>query len=278
MKKNIYPCLWFDGKAKDAAEFYCSVFSRSGITDDTPMAVTFELNGKKIMGLNGGSMFKINPSISLFVNCPSIAETDNTWNKLVEGGTVLMPLDQYDWSPRYGWLKDKFEMTWQIMTATDGSMQQTISPSLLFTGIAFGKAEAAVNFYTSVFDNSSIDNMMHYPQGNINQGKVLFSEIRIDDYNIIAMDGPGEHGYTFSEGVSLVVECESQKEIDFFWNRFKDGGHESMCGWVRDKFGVWWQVVPSVLGKLMNDPGRSQRVVTAFLKMKKFIIRELEQA
>ena len=140
MTNQIYPCLWFDGQAKAAAEFYCSVFKNSKIATENPMAVIFELNGKKFMGLNGGPKF------------------------------------------------------------------------------------------------------------------------------------------TFNEAVSFVVDCETQEEIDYYWNKLTEGGEESMCGWLKDKFGVSWQIVPTILGKLMSDPEKGPRVIQAFLKMKKFDIKALENA
>ena len=140
MSNSIYPCLWFDGQAKEAAEFYCSVFKNAKILSDTPMVVTFELNGKKFMGLNGGPKFK------------------------------------------------------------------------------------------------------------------------------------------FTEAVSFVVECETQEEIDNYWSRLTEGGQESMCGWLKDKFGLSWQIVPSILSKLMSDPERAPRVMQAFMQMKKFDIEKLEKA
>jgi len=142
MNNNFFPCLWFDGQAKAAAEFYCSVFYNSKITTDTPLVVTFELNGTKFMGLNGGPIFKINPSISFFVICESITKTNELWEKLIVGGKALMPIDKYDWSERYGWLQDKFGLTWQISLATDNEAKQKITPSLLFTGDRFGNAES----------------------------------------------------------------------------------------------------------------------------------------
>ena len=140
MNYPVYPCLWFDGQAKAAAEFYCSVFKDSKITADTPMVVSFELNGKKFMGLNGGPMFK------------------------------------------------------------------------------------------------------------------------------------------FNEAVSFVVDCETQEEIDYYWNKLVAGGTESQCGWLKDKFGVSWQIVPTVLPNLLSDPDTAQRVVQAFMKMKKFDIEKLINA
>jgi len=140
MKNPIHPCLWFNSNAFEAAEFYCSIFTNSKITNNTPMVVNFELNGQQFMGLNGGPHF------------------------------------------------------------------------------------------------------------------------------------------TFNEAVSFVVECDTQEEIDYFWNKLTVGGSESMCGWLKDKYGVSWQIVPRILGQLMADANRSQRVVQAFMKMKKFDIDTLLKA
>jgi predicted 3-demethylubiquinone-9 3-methyltransferase (glyoxalase superfamily) len=138
MKNNMYPCLWFNGQAKAAAEFYCTIFPNSKITNASPMVVNFELNGKYFMGLNGGPNFK------------------------------------------------------------------------------------------------------------------------------------------FNEAVSFVISCENQQEIDHYWNSLiADGGEESQCGWLKDKFGLSWQVVPSILGQLMSHPEKGQKVMQAFLKMKKFDIETL---
>jgi predicted 3-demethylubiquinone-9 3-methyltransferase (glyoxalase superfamily) len=279
MTNQIYPCLWFDGQAKAAADFYCSIIKNSKITTDSSMVVMFELNGKKIMGLNGGPMFKINPSISLFVTCETVDATNEIWNKLVEGGSALIPIDKQPWSERYGWLQDKFGVTWQISVVNSKEEKEDIRPAMLFTDHRFGQAEEAVRFYNSIFENSAIDMMMHYPEGDPSAGKVMYSEFKLNNYDMIAMDGPGEHNYTFNEGVSIVVNCDTQKEIDHYWNKLTEGGgEESMCGWLKDKFGVSWQIVPSMIGKLMADPQKGQRVMQAVLKMKKLDIDTLVNA
>ncbi len=278
MNNPIYPCLWFDGNAKEAAEFYCSVFRNSKILNEIPLVVDFELNGTHIMGLNGGPMFKFNPSISLFVYCESLAETNLIWDKLIEGGKAMMQIDTYPWSERYGWLQDKFGFTWQISVANTEEAKFKITPSMLFTGKQFGRAEEAINFYSSVFENSSTDLLMHYPADDTNEGKVLYSEFSLNHYGIIAMDGPGVHEYTFNEAVSFTVSCETQEEIDYYWNKLSEGGSEWQCGWLKDKFGVSWQIVPNILGELMSDPTRSERVVNAFMQMKKFDIETLVNA
>jgi predicted 3-demethylubiquinone-9 3-methyltransferase (glyoxalase superfamily) len=242
------------------------------------MVVNFELNGKKIMALNGGPMFKINPSISFFAECISVNETNEIWDKLIQGGKALMPIDKYPWSERYGWVQDKFGMTWQVMLSGAAIDNLKITPSFLFTSQQFGKTEAAINFYTSIFDHSAKDLIIHYERETEHAGKILFSRFTINQYPMIAMDGPGVHDYTFNEAVSLVVDCETQEEIDYYWNKLTEGGKESQCGWLKDKFGVSWQIVPAILGKLMSDRERGPRVMRAFMQMKKFDIQKLIDA
>lgn len=141
MTHPLTTCLWYDGKAKEAAEYYCSIFIDAKITSENPMVVTFEINGNKFMGLNGGPMF------------------------------------------------------------------------------------------------------------------------------------------SFNEAVSFVVNCDTQTEIDFYWNKLiANGGNESMCGWLKDKYGMSWQIVPSSLGNLMSNPGKGERVMQALLKMKKLDLKILEEA
>ena len=154
MNKSIHPCLWFDGNAKDAADFYCSIFNNSKLTVNTPMVVNFEIEGIKLMGLNGGPMFTINPSISLFVTCETDDEIETLWQKLSNGGRAMMSLQKYPWSEKYGWLKDKFGMTWQLMLGQLPLGGQKIVSSLLFVGAQYGKAQVAINHYTSIFKNS----------------------------------------------------------------------------------------------------------------------------
>ena len=138
MAESIYPCLWFDGKAKEAAEYYCSIFKNSKILSENHMVVQFELNGKKIMGLNGGPLYK------------------------------------------------------------------------------------------------------------------------------------------FNEAISLVLECDNQEEIDYYWNSLtQDGGKEVQCGWLKDKYGVSWQVIPKMLSELLGNPNKAESVIKAFMQMKKIIIADL---
>lgn len=274
MKKSIYPCLWFDGNAKEAMSFYVEVFGNSKITDENPTVVISQLWGQKFMGLNGGPKFKINPSISFTVSCNSLEETNRIWGLLVADGNPLMPIDKYPWSERYGWLADKFGVNWQISIGENSQ----ITPSMLFTNAQLGNAESAIDTYLKIFPNSGKDLVVHYPSDSEYAGKIMYSEFKLNNFPFIAMDGPGEHDYIFNEAVSIVVECETQDEIDHYWENLSAGGREDMCGWLKDKFGVSWQIVPSILGELMRDPERGQRVMNAFLKMRKFEIEKLLNA
>jgi predicted 3-demethylubiquinone-9 3-methyltransferase (glyoxalase superfamily) len=280
MLNTIYPCLWFDGQAKAAADLYCSIFSNSKITTDTPMVVQFEIEGKKIMGLNGGPMFKINPSISLFVSCQTNEEIEHIWNKLMDGGKAMMPLDKYPWSEKYGWVVDKFGMTWQLMLGAMPTGSQKITTSFLFVGEQYGKAEQAIQLYTGLFPDAKIDSLQHYQAGEGQpEGTLKFGQFSLNNEMFVAMDGFGNHEFKFNEGVSLVVECDTQDEIDNYWNSLiADGGKESMCGWLVDKFGVSWQIIPKILGSLMSDPAKGSRAMQALMKMKKLDIATLVNA
>ena len=279
MNNNIFPCLWFDGNAKEAAEFYCSVFRNSKITTDTPVVVQFQIEGKKLMGLNGGAMFTINPSISLFVTCETNEEIDAVYNKLFEGGNAMMPLDKYPWSEKYAWVIDKFGMTWQLMLGKLPEGAQKIIASFLFVGKQYGKAQEAIKHYTSIFPNSAIHHMETYKAGEEQpEGSLKFGHFSLDKEMFAAMDGTGNHNFTFSEGVSLMVECETQEEIDNYWTKLTEGGEESRCGWLKDKFGVSWQIVPKALGSFMKDSTKAQRVMAEVMKMKKLDIQTLADA
>lgn len=277
MNNNIHPCIWYDGNAKAAAEFYCTVFPGAKITADTPMVVNFELYGQKFMGLNGGPVFKPNPSISFLIICEEEEEINELWVKLSDSGFVMMPLNTYDWSERYGFVQDKFGLAWQIMKGKYSDVNQKITPTLLFVGNSFGKAEAAVKYYTEVFRPSSIDGILLYAENEgPAAGSVKHSQFVLDGKVFAAMDGYGEHKFAFNEGISFVVECNGQVEIDFFWNELtSNGGQESQCGWLKDKFGVSWQIIPKNIGAIMMDPANGPKAMQALMQMKKIDIAKL---
>ena len=279
MTHPIYPCLWFNGKAKEAADFYCSVFPGSVITAENPMVVMFESAGQKFMLLNGGPHFTLNPSVSFYVACETVEEVDKAWKKLLDGGSVLMPLDKYEWSEKYGWVQDKFGVNWQLSAGKMNDEGQKFSPTLMFANSQAGKAEQAIQFYTSVFENSSVVGIMRYSASDPDvEGTVKHAQFRLGERIFMAMDSSLPHSFSFNEAVSFVVDCETQEEIDYYWEKLSAVSEAERCGWLKDQFGVSWQIVPTILGKLMSDPSRSERVVKAFLQMKKFDIEKLKLA
>jgi len=280
MKHNtIYPCLWFDNTAKEAADLYCTAFKDSRITAANPIVVTFDLRGQRFMALNGGPQVKPNPSISFYVVCASKEEVQQAWDTLLDGGQAMMPLGTYPWSEYYGWIQDKFGVTWQLALGKIEDVGQKFSPTLMFTGKNAGKAEEAIKLYTSLFEPGSIKGIMRYAPGEgIDEGKIKHAQFTLGNYVMMAMDSSLPHAFTFTDGISLAVVCDTQEQIDYFWDRLTDGGEESMCGWLKDRYGVSWQIVPSVLEKMMSHPDKSKAVVQAFLKMRKFDIAALEDA
>lgn len=279
MYKLVYPCLWFDGNAREAADFYCTVFPDSAVTAENPMVVTFESAGQKFMCLNGGPQFAFNASVSFFVLYENEAELDQAWKSLSEPGAVMMPLDKYEWSAKYGWLQDRFGINWQLYMGKMDDVGQKFTASLMFSGAWNGKAEEAVRFYTKVFEGSEINGILKYAKGEPEvEGNVKHAQFKLCKQVFMAMDSslPDQPG--FNEAISFVVECDTQSEIDYYWHTLTEGGQESMCGWLKDKFGVSWQIVPSILQSLMSNPEKSERVVKAFMQMKKFDIATLLNA
>lgn len=297
-KHPIAPHLWFDREAEEAATFYCSVFPQSEITNvttlhDTPSGdcdvVSFELAGLPFMAISAGPLFKFNPSISFILNFDPSRDArareklDATWGELIEGGTALMPLDTYPFSERYGWVQDRYGLSWQlILSNPEGEERPLIVPSLLFVGDVYGRAEEAIDFYTSVFEGSRRGVTVRYGAGQEfdREGTVMFADFMLSGQWFAAMDSGYEHGFAFNEAVSFMVSCDRQEEIDDYWDRLSEGGEQGPCGWLKDRFGVSWQVVPSVMGDFLSDPdpAKAQRVTQAFLQMKKFDIAALERA
>ena len=285
--QKITPFLWFDQQAEEAAHFYTSIFKNSEIgrvvrNGEAAMVVDFSLDGQRFSALNGGPRFKFNPSGSFFVVCETAAETDSVWQSLAEGGKVMIPLDAYPWSEKYGWVQDRFGLSWQISLGKMEDVGQKFTPSLLFTGEQRGRGEAAVHFYTALFDDASITGILHYGPGEPGpEGTVKHAQFRLNGQTFMAMDNPMEETFTFNEALSFVVNCGTQDEVDYFWEKLTaDGGSESQCGWLKDKFGLSWQIVPEALPKLLSDPDpeKAQRAMAALMQMRKIEIHKLTEA
>lgn len=296
--QRIIPHLWFDKEAVAAAKFYTSIFPKSHLTNITTMhntpsgdadLVSFDLNGFQLMAISGGPVFTLNPSISFMLNFDpgKVAQAednlDKLWQRLSQGGKVLMPLQEYPFSKKYGWLEDKFGVSWQlILTNPTGEERPFIVPSLLFVGEQYGKAEAAVNYYVSVFKTAKLGQRLKYPaHAEPNQeGTVMFSDFQLFETWFTAMDGGGEHKFQFNEAASFIVKCETQKEIDDYWHELSAVPDSEQCGWLKDKFGVSWQIVPKVMDQIMSQgtPKQIDQVIQALLPMKKIDISQLVKA
>ena len=296
LKQHISYGLWLDKEAEEAAKFYTSIFPNSNVGDITRygkegyeihqqpegkvMTVTFQLSNLEFTAINGGPLFKLNPSISFFVVAETEKETDTIWNKLLEGGSVLMPLDKYPWSEKYGWVQDRYGLSWQIGLGKIADVGQKITPSLLFVNEQYRRAEEAINFYTSIFDDSGIDGILKYEPGEGDQqGAVKHAQFKLLGQKFMAMDSGMDHHFTFNEAISIIINCKTQKEIDYYWNKLSEDGEEGQCGWLKDKFGVSWQVESERLVEMLKDPdkNKTERVTKAFLKMRKFNVDELEK-
>ncbi len=285
--QTIVPHLWYDTEAKAAAAFYVSVFGHdSAITDvttihDTPSGsadiVTFEILGQPFMAISAGPMFKINPSISFHVRCATAAEVDALYARLAPDGFVMMPLGEYPFSKRYSWVQDKFGVSWQLIQ-TEDNLAQRIMPALMFTQERCGKAEEAITYYASIFPHASAQVQMRYEAGEEpdREGTVKYAQFTLDGQEFAAMDSAHMHDFTFNEAVSFIVNCRDQAEIDYFWEKLSAVPEAEQCGWVQDRYGVSWQILPENMGALMARD--LERTTPAMLAMKKIIIDDLKRA
>jgi predicted 3-demethylubiquinone-9 3-methyltransferase (glyoxalase superfamily) len=296
--QKIIPHLWYDQEAKEAAEFYTSLFPNSRITNVTTLTgtpsgdtdiVSFELWGYSFMAISAGPLFKFNPSISFMVNFDPAQDKDareridDVYNKLIDGGKVLMPLDRYPFSERYAWVEDRYGLSWQlILTDPEGEERPPIIPTLLFVGDLCGKAEEATNFYLSVFRDSKRGEITRYPKGMEpdKEDNIMFTDFMLEGQWFAAMDSGRMHDFAFNEAVSLLVNCDTQAEIDYYWEKLSAVPEAEQCGWLKDKYGLSWQVSPAHMDAMLQggDRERIDRVTQAFLVMKKFDLAKLQEA
>jgi predicted 3-demethylubiquinone-9 3-methyltransferase (glyoxalase superfamily) len=289
--QKITPHLWFDKEAKEAAEFYASVFKDSNIKNTTTLhntpsgtvdIVTIEILGQEFTLISAGPLFKFNPSVSFLVACSTKEEVDALWKKLSEGGTALMELAEYPFSEKYGWVQDKYGLSWQVMFMGDRKIKQRIIPTLMFVGKQCGKAEDAINFYTSVFGSARVGDILRYSKGEEpdKEGTVKHAAFMLEGQQFAAMDSARGHNFAFNEAISFMVHCDTQKEIDYYWGKLSADPKAEQCGWLKDKYGLSWQIVPTIMDEMLkdNDKKKIARVTEAFLQMKKFDIAKLKKA
>lgn len=289
--QKIVTHLWFDKEAAEAAKFYTSLFKDSIIIDTTKIygtpsgtaeMVTIELAGQEFMLLSAGPFFTFTPAVSFLIACSTKEEVDILWEKFSQGGKALMPLDSYPFSEKYGWIEDRYGLSWQVMYMSDRKIAQKITPTLMFTGDKCGKAEEAISMYTSVFRNAEVGDILRYSAGEDpdQEGTIKHAAFMLEGQEFAAMDSAYEHNFTFNEAISFIVYCDTQEEIDHYWGELSSVAEAEQCGWLKDKFGVSWQIVPAIMKEMMRekDTEKLVRVTEAFLKMKKFDIAGLKKA
>jgi predicted 3-demethylubiquinone-9 3-methyltransferase (glyoxalase superfamily) len=292
----IVPCLWMDDQAQTAAALYTSVFpggsiqatayypnegtNPAGRPAGSILTVDFEIAGMRFTALNGGPMFKIGPSISFFFHAESPEQAASIFTSLAQGGNVFMPLDAYPWSPCYGWVGDRFGVPWQIITGRPPRGQARIVPCLMFSDAQRGRAHEAIEAYTGIFPESSVQALEHYAESEGPQEYIKHGRFALAGQDFVAMDSHIPHGFAFNEGISLQIMCADQSEVDRYWNELTKGGAEEPCGWLKDAFGVSWQVVPRSIAQWMNhpDPQARDRGFAAMMRMSKPDIAALEAA
>lgn len=285
--QTITPNLWFNGDADEAAEFYTSAFPNArvvgkaaypteGLADfqrdlaGKSLAIDLDLGGFVVTLINAGPEFPINASISFMLNFDSSSmddareSLDRLWAALTNGGHERMPLQEYPYSPRYGWVQDRYGVNWQLMlTNPEGEKRPFVIPVLMFAGAAQNRAAEAREYYMSLFPGSRLGTLAEYPEptGPALAGGVMFSDFLLADEWFAAMDSGVEQDVSFTEGVSLAVACADQAEIDRLWAALSAVPESEQCGWCKDRFGVSWQVVPANMAELMRRPGAYQKMM-----------------
>lgn len=284
---KIVPHLWFDTQAKEAVEFYVKVFENSEILDTTvlgntpsgdAMILRFRLCQIEFMAISAGPYFQFNPSISFMVHCKDKQEVKDYWMKLKEGGKELMPLDEYPFSKYYSWVEDKYGVSWQlVLVEEDPIYTQKIVPELLFSGSVCGKAQEAIAYYMQIFKNS---NLLYQVNDEKEKEKVKYALFQLSDYMMVAADHGAEAEFEFNEALSFIVYCRDQAEIDYYWEALSFVKEAEQCGWLKDKYGVSWQIIPYQMEDIMRRATNEQKidVTEAFLQMKKFDIQMLQDA
>ncbi len=292
----IVPCLWFDHEAGEAADLYVRTFpgsrlvsaSRYPESGDNPggrppgsvLTADLELAGRRFTLLNGGPHFRVGPSISFFFHAGSVDDARSLAGVLLDGGMALMPFDAYPWSPGYAWVQDRFGVSWQIFSGPRPSGTQAIVPCLMFSGPQHGRAEEAMRTWARIFPDSRVEDPARYEAGEGPKGTVKHGRFTLAGQEFTAMDSHLAHDLTFDEGVSLQIACDGQPDVDRYWAALSDGGQEGRCGWLKDRFGVSWQVIPKGFEQYVaaKDPVARGRAFQAMLQMKKLDLAVLQAA
>ena len=272
MDQVITPAIWCDGTVDEAAQFYADVFRDASIAEQAPgLAATVSIHGFRLSLINGGNQYAPNPSIICILNFDPLLfggeeqardYLDELYERLSTGG-VLMELGEYPFSPRYAWVRDRFGMTWQLMlTDPDGDPRPFVIPSFMFGGTNHAHAEEATDTWIALFDNARRGALYRYEEGGpLDAGTVMFTDFTLRGTWMAATDSGTFHDFTFTPGVSIIVSCRDQEEIDRYWAGLSAVPEAERCGWCVDRWGVSWQIVTYNIAELMANAATRDKIL-----------------
>lgn len=289
--QKIIPNIWCQRNADEVAAFYEYVFEsvpgavkvqavehypQEGLSDfqqslaGETLTITLEIGGFQIILINAGGEFHPTPALNFMLNFDPLLGSDMeqvqslVWERLKEEGRVLMELGEYPFSKSYGWVEDRFGVSWQlILTDPAGEPRPFIIPSLMFGGLAQNQAAAAQEHWVEVFPGSQLGTRAVYPEptGPAVEGALMFSEFQLAGQWFTAMDSGVEQSGSFTPGISLMFEASGQEELDRIWEALSAVPEAEACGWLTDKFGVSWQIVPENMEELLTYPGAFEKLM-----------------
>ncbi|MCK3905074.1 VOC family protein [Streptococcus suis] len=287
--QTIIPHLWHDTEAKEAVAFYVDLFG--GKLDwtytitDTPSGdsdlIQFQLGDMTLAAISAGPYFKLNESMSLMVNVASKDEVTRLYQALSEGGRILMPLGEYPFSPYYVWLEDRFGLSWQLSYTPDLDKPYQFDICLLFSQEQVGLAQPMLDYYKDKLPQASVGQLSYYGEGEaaVEAAKLNYAELLVAGQKLIVMD----HGYggeaSFNEAFSLMVYVDSQDELNFYYDLLSAVPEAEMCGWVKDQFGISWQIVPRILMEAYDtaSPETVKTVNDAVLQMRRLDFDQIKE-
>lgn len=287
--QTIIPHLWYDTEAKEAVAFYVDLFG--GKLDwtytitDTPSGdsdlIQFQLGDMTLAAISAGPYFKLNESMSLMVNVANKDEVARLYQALSEGGRILMPLGEYPFSPYYVWLEDRFGLSWQLSYAPDLDKPYQFDICLLFSQEQVGLAQPMLDYYKDKLPQASVGQVSYYGEGEaaVEAAKLNYAELLVGGQKLIVMD----HGYggeaSFNEAFSFMVYVDSQDELNFYYDLLSAVPEAEMCGWVKDQFGISWQIVPRILMEAYDtaNPETVKAVNDAVLQMRRLDFDQIKE-
>lgn len=293
--QRIVPHAWCNHTNEAAAELYCAALPNTSVISTVyypttglnesqqsfagePVITELDVSGFRFALINAGDAFRPTPALNLMLNFDPAqmqdaeAQLRRTWNTFMQAGAKeLMPLGEYDFSPLYAWVEDPYGVSWQLMlTNPAGEPRPFVIPSFLFCGPAQNQAQRAIETYMRVLPDSKMGNLVpwHEATGPAKAGSVLFADFQLCGQWFSAMDSGAETEFTFTPGMSLMLLCDTQEEIDAAWEQLSAVPESEQCGWLIDEFGVSWQIAPTHFQQLLQKPGAFQNM----MQMKKLII------